>query len=1565
MKKFIIYILLLLLSFQIVLGLGEVYYENNFETSNLTGWNTQGSGTVSIDTNNITGTNNSLKYIMQDGTTAGNAWYDFAPGNGVSTNTTVHVTVALSDSPGHIFLADFNEGAWTYINSMQIFCSAGEWSYWVTGWVTTNISCVINRDYNFTFLANDISNGLFDLIIDGVRVGPLTARGTLNDINKIGIGNFDTPPKTTFIDNVKICNGTFTEWGSCDLGPIFILNNTYNMTSDGGCDVWQTSKSIPCNTTNSTPTVEFDSSREGNFSIRVSNVNTSSFLYNDSFICNTTGGTHQVCTVYNSDELIPGSSYIYVSGTNRDTNTTSGPLHIIKINTPPVTNDVFINSTDGGTELGDLLGSCNITDTDLLNVTFEWAWYNDLLLDSKGNVTIENGGGLANVANISSNSTLGFENWTFKCRGYDGMDYSNWLNDTITITPNTQVNSIYVTPIYPVDADNLSCNFNVTNNISTRAVNVSVTWYRNNTLFPGYNYTFNNVTNGLLYTTTNNTGSLLSNETTNYDNWKCKIDVVNEAYSLNNISQGVNLYPLENLTIYFPPDNYTSKVNLTVNFSVVDFDGGINCSLNIDNQTINSTPVTNETIIYRNLTYTPTSDGHYDWNISCTAIGNPIPLESNDRIYIHHSQGPTFTNLTSDETIFFPEVNDTITLSAIVNDEINIDSCILYINDTGSFVANETQYINQPGNNYSLNMTYLIPPNRNTNVSWYFDCNDTIGNIGMSTIQNFTVKDFTLPYLIIGGNNGFSTDNLTVVSGAVENLFLNLTFFDYNLFQASVNISCDINGSIYYWEELNITNITYNLIDSVNLSNTTLQKCDIDIKVSDDHTAEEIKEYKVNKKSDGLEFETDSKTKINILDKDKKVKDTKTEKLNDRQTFEFEFDNLTLERTFIVSTDIGEIYYRPNNLYPAQFVIWNKETSTGNWLDFAETINTTISHYKYGVENPFTTYKYEVIRINEKEFEVTIKARIPENEIIYKNIDKKSYKEKDIENYDELLQIYGFKDLKFYSIGGVNIQNLTFSFYIGGAVYTNATNIYDGTSISNFSVNIVTVNSFPGYDGIQNITGTEGYLVNLSNGTYNLTFIHSEFFSQTSGSYNVVNLTHTLSWYSYQSILNFAPLNLKTQEVILNWNITLNNTDTGQSNFTQIINGSIATFYVNAGNYTYHIEATGYDEYTATTNVSVQENKTVIDQLSFLATLNLYDEFTLGLFNVSSPDEIRFLLICPNSSSTTTIDNTTTEIPIDCNYIKFKISLFYAIDVGNYYRTFLLEPDDALNMSVYLIDLATTRAIYNSFKVDDLYSLYENISIYIKKNINDETVQITADFVDIENKIGAYLIENNEYIVEIHSDNLPVRTLGHYAADIAGDKSIRLYDISLESNPSGFSNAVSYSSGIQNASDNNTLLLTTYTDEEEVTTSVTWNVYSGSIGGTLIHTETNTAQDIEFTYNTTGLMNQTLYTQLVIDYLGETKHYNKLVNEYNQIAFPVVDEGFITQEFLDWVILILLSIILIMATKKSGVYVSLIVGLVAGLFVLFNWFTAAGGLIALGILISILVTIKKGDRDAK
>lgn len=887
------------------------------------------------------------------------------------------------------------------------------------------------------------------------------------------------------------------------------------------------------------------------------------------------------------------------------------------------------------------------------------------------------------------------------------------------------------------------------------------------------------------------------------------------------------------------------------------------------------------------------------------------------------------TNFVDSSTIGFPQIGDIIQLNGSISNDDIINTCKLWINDNGTYYIPSTGISsltlnNIPGINYVLPFTFIVRPisrSNNSNITWYIQCNDTTTTLYNSTIHWFNVSDVTAPVVTPtqSGTNFNLATNKTVFSRDFYNATYNITFFDYNLFAAEILVNCEKDGNIYNWTVTNFNGTTnYTKTDTINLNGKSMQKCTFFTASSDSHTDEEIPDYGTETLDNGLSYLTENNNIVQIISQEPTVNinDINTQKQIDRYTFEFNFNDKKNERKFrIVSPN--KIYYLEYSRYPAHFVIWNEETHAGNWLDFRDKLNLADT--------------YAVQKINDYEYEVTITS------------------------------LQSTDTSQFLSIGGTLITNFTAEFYIGGSIYTTGVNTYDNTTISGYNYNLGTIYSYPGINISGNVPVTNLIIQNVSNGTYWYNLSHSQYFPQI----RMITMINDSLYYNYTTTQSFANIyfrNIASGLSVINISYNLTNVNTGKQTIGNTDNLSYIFIGLNASNYTLSWSKTSYINSSYNFSITYLENKTIYIDMPFYATFHLYDEKTLGAFNMSGPSRMVFQLYCPTETVSTLLNSSMVNftIPITCDYDLFRFQLDYG--ATSYYRTFILNPDEAQDVNIYLIDTLTTQSVYNSLVADDLLKKYVNPKIYVLKIIGNETVQITASPTDIEQKIGAYLIENNQYIVEIHSDNFPVYSIGIYSADSSGTKNIRLYNVGVFDDSAVNATGPIYYMSISNTTGDQ-IAFAKYRDDDNLTTTVTFNLYDES-SPFPIYTASSTAQDVIFYYNVTPYYNvSSIYGEILATRTSTIQpsiQYKDIIHEVSQISMGIFD--YVSRDTVNWFLIILLGMLAIMGTIQTANYVSIAMIGLAALFVAFGWLTISAGVLALAGLISLIALLKEGER---
>ena len=809
----------------------------------------------------------------------------------------------------------------------------------------------------------------------------------------------------------------------------------------------------------------------------------------------------------------------------------------------------------------------------------------------------------------------------------------------------------------------------------------------------------------------------------------------------------------------------------------------------------------------------------------------------------------------------------------------------------------------------SVNGTYYI------NATAY----DLAGNLGVTeTRQINATVDTVFPVINFSLNNtNFNpNNNISILSRDKYNLTYNVTYTDDNLFAAEVNVTCDVSGTIYNWSFVGFNVTSYTKADNFSIS-YPMQRCTFFTAASDSHTSEEIPKYDNAVLDNGLSFLTENDNVVQVIANEpiSNIQDISTQKLKDRQTFNFDFVDSDNTRTFrLLSNNI--IYYLPESIYPAHFVIWNSEEHKGNWVDFVDKVNKGDT--------------YSVTKVNDYEYDITITTSIPTDK------------------------------LEFSSIGGTLITNFSAQFYIGASIYTTAINNYTNATFLNSSYVLIQHTGFPLYNHAGDLPTNNSVAENLTNGTYTYTLSNPHYFNR-SYEVNITNDSIVQNYTTYQSQANLRFVAFARNVFLNNVTYILTNnlqniTTTGNTG-----NSSLLTLDIDASSYTINYSIPGYNNGSFTFSTSYLQNLTTDVDVSYQATFNLFDEKTLGVFNLSAASLVTFQLYCPNSTYYTTVNSTNFSVPINCDYTSFKFQLDYNGTATGYYRSFILTPDETNNVPIYLIDATTTPYIYNSLVADDLLKIYINPRIYVYKNINNLTVQITANFVDITQKVSAYLIENNQYTVVIKSDNLPDYTVGLYAADTSGTVSIKLYQMSLYYNGNGDRNPLYYLARIDNST-GDYLVLGSFTDTLNQTQLVQFNTYADNV---LLSSQSvpNTGSAV-FTTNVSNQYNtSSIYGEFVITnvQLG-TVQQKSLLHEISTIDLGIW--SYVSHDTVNWILIILLGLLAVIGTIQTANYVSIALIFLGALFVIFGWLTISASVLAIAGFVALISLLKEGERNS-
>ena len=247
-----------------------------------------------------------------------------------------------------------------------------------------------------------------------------------------------------------------------------------------------------------------------------------------------------------------------------------------------------------------------------------------------------------------------------------------------------------------------------------------------------------------------------------------------------------------NITLIAPTNNSlenTRSINFT--FNATTNDDFANCSLYTNETTWSEkqidTTITNASLSGINETFN--TDGDFLWNIRCVDTDGNFNFSANNFTILIDTVAPTISQRSINAT---PRINDDVNFSITATDDTAMDTCRLYLNDTGTFISQGLMNATP-----TSNFTFIISDSwtSHATMGWFAGCNDTAGNDANDTIQTFRVIDSISP-------------NITLIS-PVNNLLDNTRSHNFT-FNATTNddfANCSLWTNETSWSE-KITNTT-------------------------------------------------------------------------------------------------------------------------------------------------------------------------------------------------------------------------------------------------------------------------------------------------------------------------------------------------------------------------------------------------------------------------------------------------------------------------------------------------------------------------------------------------------------------------------------------------------------------------------------------------------------------------------------------------------------------------------------------------------------------------------------
>lgn len=544
-----------------------------------------------------------------------------------------------------------------------------------------------------------------------------------------------------------------------------------------------------------------------------------------------------------------------------------------------------------------------------------------------------------------------------------------------------------------------------------------------------------------------------------------------------------------------------------------------------------------------------------------------------------------------------------------------------------------------------------------------------------------------------------------------------------------------------------------------------------------------------------------------------------------------------------------------------------------------------------------------------------------------------------------------------------------------GDMALSATYYYD--NYVNPTTNYTTIDLF---SPLNNLYYLNAGIQNITLSTYNSS---RGLISTSSGKINVTsNALLNITASSVAGPINTINTNFtnKNNSVSINYNTT---------------NGTISNIPIIRGN-TYTLNST-LDTYSVNSifTASTDTYQTYNQQVYFM-NVTLYDEklsaITLTAFNFSNPTRIEQTLYCENYSITTNISNTTTGSILlnpPCIITELKYTLYYLNIDGTttiYDRTIITADASFtgnINLRMYIPDLKRSVLYTTGLKPYDIFGVYTvdgltRVQVY--KMMPTGTELMSSDYIDAQGLSQVYLIQNDQYILNVYSLTAPLRVLGPYTATSEGIKILRLFDVVLTSGATTIQGQIYADTSIDTslaASMNTSILHMLYYDPTNSTTSLNLMLFNGSCNATtgLLFDQTynsatlnNTESTVYFSYNIVGTPynNGTSNKKFCSVYTYVTAGVAYTFSETSIYDQYIPKPKFKSPWTLQWIIFLFLLVIALSLNARTVSFGSLFLVALAAILYSWNWISTGAvpgvrmvAVYGICILIAIILNIKR------
>ncbi len=380
--------------------------------------------------------------------------------------------------------------------------------------------------------------------------------------------------------------------------------------------------------------------------------------------------------------------------------------------------------------------------------------------------------------------------------------------------------------------------------------------------------------------------------------------------------------------------------------------------------------------------------------------------------------------------------NTNVTLNVSHSTVINDVRYYLYFGDTTPLTETDLIYNNVTRNGTEYSEWFTDVPDGV--YYWKFRVQNTSnGLFSSNTSERTWTLDTVTPTISILANTTFKIDNSTIRSSYINDLSINISFFDLNLYQTLINITNSTDESVYSILNTSITGTTANYSRVIDIGSWAVGNYTIKLVATDSHTTDSINDYDIRTGLNYFRYTTEEGNIIKITS-DTMPLTRRTTKYEDR--YDFEFNYLFQKDTYKFTVEsYNKIDYIDDSEYKAHFVIMGSD-GRGNWIDF---------------ENPYLNSKdYKVTKIDDYIYEVEVTAN-------------------------------GIKSFTFSSIGGLNKVEEHYKLRVGAVIDVW---VYDGEDYPT-QVNTTVTSNSQSANSTTDVSGAR--LVNITKEITELTLISS------------------------------------------------------------------------------------------------------------------------------------------------------------------------------------------------------------------------------------------------------------------------------------------------------------------------------------------------------------------------------------------------------------------------------------------------------------------------------------------